>query len=62
MVRFTDYYGQECWVMPERVLSVHDGGCGSRGVSATIVLDTGKTINVSGRAEDVVKAIAEAKR
>lgn len=61
MLKFTDYYGNDCWIAPERVLSVHDGGCGSLGVSAIVVLDTGKTVSVAGWAHKVAQKIAEAK-
>jgi hypothetical protein len=62
VIKFTDYYGGDVWVSPDRVLVVRDGGCGSRGVSATIVLDNDKTISVSGYAADVAKKIDEARK
>lgn len=61
MIRLTDYYGNDCWVAPARVLSVHDGGCGSRGVSTTIVFDNGKTVSVLGWAADIVKQLEKSK-
>lgn len=60
MIRFTDYYGNDVWVVPSRVLYVADGGCGSRGLSTNVVLDNGHTLNLLGRAEDVQRQIAEA--
>lgn len=62
MIRFVHYYGHDVYVVPQRVLYIEDGGCGSRGLSARIHLDTGEKISVSGRVEDVQRAISEALR
>lgn len=61
MLRFRTYYDHETWIDPARVLMVEDGGCGSRGLSATVHFDNGKTVSLLGRAEDVQRRIAEAK-
>lgn len=60
MIRFTHYYGHDIYIVPARVLYVEDGGCGSRGLSVKIRLDTGETISVSGRVDDVQSQIAKA--
>lgn len=61
MIKFSDYYGNDVWIAPERVLYVRDGGSGSRGVAAEIYLDDGKHITVNDQAEWVVKKLEEAK-
>ena len=60
MIRFTHYYGHDIYVVPARVLYVEDGGCGSRGLSVRIHLDTGEKISVSGRVDYVQERIAKA--
>lgn len=60
MIRFTDYYGNNVWIVPARVLFVRDGGCGSRGVLCKVHLDNGKTITLNDRADRVQQVIAEA--
>ena len=60
MLRFTNYYGHSVWIVPARVLYVEDGGCGSRGVAANVRLDTGETLSLNARAEDVQRQIGEA--
>lgn len=62
MIKLTHYYGHDVWIEPARVLMVSDGGCGSRGTSATVLLDTGETVSVSGWAADIVRKIDEAKK
>lgn len=62
MIKFTGYYGDDVWIARERVLSVRDGGCGSRGVSAIVVLDNGTTISLLGWADEIVRKLEEAKR
>ena len=62
MIKFTGYYGDDVWIARERVLSVRDGGCGDRGLSAIVVLDNGKTISLLGRAEEIVLKLEAARR
>lgn len=60
MIKFTSYYGQDVYIVPERVLFVKDGGCGSRGVVTEVHLDTGKIVSLNAYAADVSTQIAEA--
>lgn len=62
MIKLTAYYGHDIWIDPDRVLYVSDGGCGSRGVSANVRLDTGETVNVLGWAEEIVRKVEKAKQ
>lgn len=62
MIKLTHYYGHDIYIIPERVLWVGDGGCGSRGVSATVRLDTGETVSVLGWAETIARKIEEARQ
>lgn len=60
MIRFHDYYGNEVYIVPSRVLFVRDGGFGSRGTVAEVHLDNGKIISLGDTAERVQRVIAEA--
>lgn len=60
LLKFLHYYGHDVWIVPARVLYVEDGGCGSRGVAATVHLDNGDTISLNARAEDVQRQIVDA--
>lgn len=62
MIKFRTYYGDDIFIVPERVLFVRDGGCGSRGVSAEVHLDNGKSVSLGAYAADVSEQIAEALR
>lgn len=60
MIRFTAYYGHDIYIVPERVLYVEDGGCGSRGLACKVRLDNGETVTLNDRADRVQAVIAEA--
>jgi hypothetical protein len=60
MIRFTSYYGHTIYIVPQRVLYVQEGGCGSRGSSVNVRLDTGETVTLSDTVDRVQAAIAEA--
>lgn len=60
MIRFHDYYGNEVYIVPARVLFVRDGCFGSRGTVAEVHLDNGKIISLGDTAERVQRVIAEA--
>lgn len=60
MIRFTDYYGHDVYIVPARVLFVEQGSCGSRGIATHVHLDTGKKITLCDQAERVQRVIAEA--
>lgn len=60
MIKFTSYYGQDVYIVPERVLFVKDGGCGSRGSVAEVHLDNGKIVSLHDTAQRVSACIAEA--
>lgn len=62
MIKFRTYYGDDIYIVPERVLFVRDGGCGSRGVVAEVHLDNGKIVSLGAFASDVSKQIEEALR
>lgn len=60
MIRFTDYYGNDIWVVPARVLSVSAGSCGSRGISCHVEFDNGTRITLNDDANRVATVIGEA--
>lgn len=62
MKQFTHYYGHTISVDPHLVKYVADGGCGSRGLSATLHFLDGELVSVSGRFEDVARDIEEGKK
>lgn len=60
MLQFTHYYGHAVYIVPQRVLYVEDGGCGSRGSVANVRLDNGETVSLHDNADRVQLAIAAA--
>ena len=60
LLRFLGYHGRDVWIAPARVLYVRDGGLGSRGVATDVQFDTGDTVSLNARAEDVQRRISEA--
>lgn len=60
-VRFTSYSGRTVYVAAERVLMIEQGSCGSRGVAAHIVFDTGARLTVNEEADSVRRRIDAAR-